>query len=514
MASFISVFWIGVSSLKLMARWEWQVDFAFPFPIILSSLLSVPLLFIAIYQLITPASFLRKNVGVFVIFTCICGAVFLSYAPGCFTEDTYYSFHMMKTGWWSGWYSPFHLILMTSATQIFPWDNIGPGFLLVLCLAIMYTFFVSILKKSDAPAFIYALLALSLFLPASLTLNLIIVRDAFFSALFIIYLLYFYCLVKGIIEKKQKSLLIFSILQSVLFIYRADAALVVPFTTIILIFIMSKKEHMDKKSIYPVLFIPLVVIFSISSLVPKILDDHLYRGNSWDNRARNEYKLTLIENPLGYIFSQPNYTASVREIETIEKVFKVNDLVKKHCAQSICVFWSGKWNKESTISERNAAFLSAISVFAKNPILYLNSKIATLNLVGAPSEQTVCRREQQIERGFLPLFSDGLPALIGSSLVRTFKHSELPDSVFKGEKGYWNVYIYMTMLLIIILSVRITPAISITALLLFMRTLVVVLTAPANYTLYYLTLFVGLPLLLFLWLLELRNNYRRNNISN
>lgn len=233
-----------------------------------------------------------------------------------------------------------------------------------------------------------------------------------------------------------------------------------------------------------------------------MLDQRWIRGNTWDARAKLEYKLTLMESPLGYIIRNGGSRISADEKAAIEKVFRFEDLRQHSCPGNLCVFYGGMWNKASTSKERDRAFRAALVVFAKHPVLFLQSRIATLNTVGDENTQTLCSRTVMIEKGYPPLSLGQFLSNVGQSAIHYIHGTERVGGILGGSRLWWNVYLNALLVALIAFSAAWTPAVSLAALLLLVRTAAVAALAPAGFTVYYLTLFIGTPLLAILWTAE------------
>lgn len=500
----LAVCWTSLTSRYLVSDWHWNTDKIAPVPMWISQIFSVPLLSIALLLIANIRSFDKKLVFLYFCYATWFVVLFLSFAPGCMTEDSYYTFHMVKNGWWGGWYSPLHPVLITGLIQILPIGFFAPGFFLALFCPLPLIGLHKIISDFGAKKWLHVVPALFLLMPAQILTTLIIVRDSYFT---VFYLCFSLLIFTALVSKKGsgfRRLFFLSLIGAALSVYRLDAF---PGVALGLILLMAKEIRKERaKGAYvatmSAIAIPFVALFLLSNSIPMFFGTSWVVGNTWDPRTKNEYKLTLIENPLGYIVKSPTHQIAAAQRASIEKVFKFSDLAAYHCPENICVFYGGFWNRGASQDERNDAFKSAIAIFAANPGLFIESRIDTLNAVGERNAQTICSRETMIAKGYPPLKLNDALYDFGQLMVNFVKKTEAADGVLGGARVWWNVYFWMAVCVAITASMMRTPASSIIALMLLGRTLAVAVAAPAGFTLYYLTLFIGGPIVLTLWFLE------------
>lgn len=494
----IALLWTTYTASRLAAQWGWALEKVNPSPMWISQVLSVPLLACLLTVLFKWKTLDRRLTGIFALYALWFLFLFLSFAPGCMTEDSYYTLHMVKTGWWEGWYSPLHPALFTAFMQIIPWGAYAPGIFLALLWAVVFTMVHGVLFQLDAKKLVHFFLPIMILLPAQMIASLVIIRDSYFTALFLVFLLVVFKAIKFHESTSRSTLMFASLLGGILMVYRTDAIPSIALGLIIVAMFSVKYGRLARTTTIATVALPVVFAFSFTSAIPHLLAKGGVLGNSWGSRAENEYKLTLIENPLGYIIKHPGNTISHAEKAAIEKIYNFSDLATFYCPGNLCVFYGEHWNQASTKAERNAAFKAALGVFAKHPILFLKSRLATLNTVGDKNTQTVCSRQVMSEKGYPPLDVVKPVHAFGQLMIDYVHAAETPNGV------WWNVYLYAIVCAIAATTIFRTPASSAAMLLLLIRTGVVAIAAPAGFSVYYLTLFIGTPMLLMLWILELR----------
>lgn len=505
----LAVAWTSYTSTILPDRWGWDTSVK-PTPMWLAQLISVPLTSLFLYGLYRLRSLHRPTIATFAIYALVFLVLFISIAPGCLTEDSYYTFYMVRNGWWNAWYSLLHPALTTAFVQILPIDFYAPGIFLALAWAATYTLMHRVLASMSAPLSCHVVVPLVLLLPAQAAAALIIIRDGFFTAGFISFLLILIWALRARVHS-TRYLVPIATLGALLMLYRADAALAVIIGLYALLAIGRWRlghPYLPRwKAAMPVIA-PVLIVALLAIAVPRLLDHRWIRGNTWDARAKLEYKLTLIESPLGYIVKHGGSRISANEKAAIERVFRFDDLRDHYCPGNLCLFYGHKWNTESTPAERDRAFRAALAVFAKHPVLFLESRIATLNTVGDENSQTLCSRAIMVEKGYPRLVLSQALSEYGQKVLDYVRRTERADGILGGSRVWWNVYTNGAVVLLIALCIAWTPATSLAAFLLLVRTVVVAAMAPAGFTVYYLTLFIGAPFLLILWAAELRHRRR------
>lgn len=510
----LAYLWTSVTSIYLAGQWGWNVEKSSPMTMRLAQIVSVPLLACILFLLARSSTLIRNNKIIFslsLLYFFVNLALFFSVAPGCFTEDTFYTFHMVKNGWWEGWYSSLHPLLMTGLIQILPWNFNAPGIFLALLWSTVYVFAHFILSKLNAPRLIYAGLFLLIFLPAQLASSLIIVRDSYFSAIFIAFNLYIFYLLSIKKNMSTANLLALAGIGALLSLYRSEVvpSVAIGAGAVVFAYLSRNPGASIGKTVIPSIALPFLVVYFISALPPTVLDHDLVKGNTWGKRTELEYKLTLIENPLGYIVRN-NGSITYGQKLNIEKVFAIEDLARYWCPGNLCLFYGGHWNKESSKNERDAAFSSALAVFVHNPRLFILSRLETLATVGDKSTQTICSGRIMQERGFSRLVGNNFMTTAGDAALRLIRDTETNEGAYGGRWVWWNVYAATLLLAIVLAFFKFAPASGVVSLVVIMRSLITFLAAPAGFTIYYTTLFIGAPLVFLLFLCEAKKNWKKS----
>ncbi len=512
----LSYAWTTITSSFLAADWGWTVNNHRMTTMRLAQIFSVPLLACALLLIVNSKFFLNSKKHIFLVFIYLLKnlTLFFSVAPGCFTEDTFYTFHMVKNGWWEGWYSPLHPFFMTGLIQIIPWGFNAPGFFLALLWSVVYVFAHIILSKLSAPRIVHAGLFFLSFIPAQLASLLIVVRDSYFTALFILFILHFFYLAAVKKDINYPGFIALVGMGALLSFYRSDAfpSILVGIFLISYIYIKKNQSPIIFRKVFLSVAIPFLTVYLVSSLPSNFLKRDWVQGGTWGKRAELEYKLTLIENPLGYIVRN-NGVITSEQITNIERVFSIKDLRQHWCPQNLCLFYGGHWIKESSFKDRKTAFISALLVFFQNPRLFILSRLETLNTVGDRNTQTMCSLAKQENRGFPKLLDFSILTSVGDVSLRLIKGTETKDGAFGGKNIWWNVYFSALTLASVLVFFKLAPISGLISIMMLLRSFAVFIAAPAGFTVYYTTLFIGAPLIFFLFICEGYRNFKNSEES-
>lgn len=219
----LALVWVSYSSALLIQQWGWDTSKIKPTPMWLAQLISVPLATLFFYGLYRIRDVNPVTIGIFIAYAVWFLLLFLALAPGCLTEDSYYTFAMVKNGWWNAWYSLLHPALMTAFAQLLPFEFHAPGAFLALMWAATYTLMHRVLSSMAAPRWCHVLVPLVALLPAQFAGSLIVIRDSFFTAFFVGFLLAVIWAVRSR-AAHTSQLVPLGVLGALLMIYRTDAA--------------------------------------------------------------------------------------------------------------------------------------------------------------------------------------------------------------------------------------------------------------------------------------------------
>ena len=177
------------------------------------------------------------------------------------------------------------------------------------------------------------------------------------------------------------------------------------------------------------------------------------------------------------------------------------------------MFYGGHWNKQSSKEDRDAAFNASLAVFIQNPKLFILSRLETLATVGEKNTQTTCSGIVMEERGFPRLFEYNNIVVAGEAVLNLIRETETDEGILGGRRIWWNVYVSVILLSIILAFFKIAPGSSIISLVLLARTAAVFLAAPAGFSIYYSTLFIGTPLVVLFFICEIMKRQKNSSLD-
>ncbi|WP_166486984.1 hypothetical protein [Cupriavidus necator] len=421
----------------------------------------------------------------------------LAFMPGCLNSDVVYTNWMVVRGVWAGWYSALHPALLTAFQQLYPSPN-APILALALICALLYTAMALSLLRMLAKPWVVVLLLLVSLTPAGLLMSTTVVRDSFFTAFLLLFALLIAELVRNAQFASPKTAVLIALLGGICVAYRSDA---LP-SVVLGLALLTVKLRATQTTRTPRQTMALSIAPAIGAVVLIALIPFLLRG-AWEDRAENEYKLTLMANPLGYILRQPDSHYTIDEKATIEKVFLFDDLIAEWSPQNISAFYGEHWNKSSSSAERGAAFRASMVIFARNPGAFLEGRWQTLKSVGQLPYAT-CMRPALSERGYPATINSGPLVNLGDTLRGALVDSQQPQGKWGVAPVWWNVTTWSALLVLVLISAKWAPAAATFAGLLLVRFVVVFLAAPAGFATYYLTQLIGAGFAVLLCLAELR----------
>ncbi|MFZ9858253.1 MAG: hypothetical protein ACO3F2_07985 [Roseiflexaceae bacterium] len=519
----LSLVWVAFSSYHMLIRWDWDYTDVLPTPLILAGFIAWPLLTCILYYLWHVRVFHKSTLAIFFVYLSLATIIFFQLTPGCFPPDGLANFNAVKSGSWSAWNSVLQHPILTAFMQLIPWDYHAPLIFLLLLWTIVLTFAHAILIKQQSHwVFHLGIFAITL-TPAFVVSITNIVRDTYFTALVIGFLLFAYHTFKFHTYTSRRTIVAVSLLGAFIALYRSDSAPLVGGVFLLLWITVLRpswlsmvtpttQPHVRTVSIRQsaiIFVLPILLLFGYAQLIPASLlpNQYVFKGNSWTNNSQEAYQLTLIENPLSYILLQPDAVIRPEYLPAIERIYQIDDLKRQYCPFDICLFWSGTWNKKSTVDERNALVRTSINIFADNPLLFIRSRLATLNTVGGPNHFVQCNLVIRGKAGMPTLYQDVQILPLGQQLVEYYKSTlvkaQLPTIYFVGKSVWYNVLVFILISIPMLIWYRVEPILSLLMLFLLLRTLMVIILAPAGLLTYYLALYIGVLVLYVFWLAAL-----------
>lgn len=425
--------------------------------------------------------------ALFVLLFLVYAVVIASQAPGWFTEDVVYTFHMVRAGWWTGWYSPLHPLLYSVLLQMVP-----SSWFVTLCNAGLAAFVLAsygremVLLGASRLAAATFVVAIA-FLPPTLVMVLAPVRDSFFASGFLLFCLMVFRAFRGA-DSGGWALARVLLVGGLLSAYRSDVLPAVVLSYAALAFAPGVRARARLFAVASAA--SLVTILLVTAAIPAILQ------LAWDDRAEREYKLTLIAHPLTYFVREGQYySRSDANWSAIEAVFPHENLKKYWNPYNIAVFYQRGWNEAATAAERDAAFQAAVRLFTDNPGLYLSSKFKLfMRSSGLQDNETFPYIPTPALAGGpvdVPGIPDSLQPL--GQQIRSMLHAsqEFHGLSVRGRMLWWNVIVPNILLLVVVLRWSRSSGLALMASVLLLRELVVAVLAPATFVHYYFPIFVG-----------------------
>lgn len=492
----IACAWVFFSTLHLLGEWRWDLSRVFPTPMVYSAPLAILITWVLLKMLQGIPRFRRWTSSVFFVYLILLFCVFLPMYPGCFTNDTLYTLHMVKNGWWGGWYSILHPWAITSMYQVIPIGDLAPILFLTGFWALLAMRMHLLLEQFRSPKWLHLGVPLTLALPSSLASIGVIVRDSFFTVGF---LLVFTEFARVLLVKKsnRSEFLFFVALTSFLSFYRTEFVIL---GALMLIFHRKYNKQVglsardEKRAWLGSLraMSPIFLVFVVSMLPGLTFDKNWIVGNSYEPRFEKEYGLTLIENPLSFIVKNKPQVITDADRDAITRVYTINELRTNYCPENICTFYSGAWDKNSTIEERAELFRVATKLFANNPDLYLQAKFATLATVGQKNIITACSAELRVKAGY-PNFIPASLSIPPINIPGFIQATEVTSPSSFSQLNIWNPVPYIFILVAGAIGFVLSGqrALALLAGILVLRHIFVFISAPAGFTSYYWPLYSG-----------------------
>lgn len=421
-------------------------------------------------------------------------AVIASQYPGWIIEDAIYTYHMARSGFWSGWYSPVNPLIYTLLLQIIPsilFVTICNAALAAYVIAAFCSKAAKNLRSIKAPLLVAVITAV---LPVTMAMILMPIRDSFFTS----FLLLFVLLVYGSLRRENSAmrLVLMGALGGLVAVYRIDAAPSI-LVLVCVTALFSKGSPQRKAVALCSQIIGCFAIFAAVNAIPHIL------GDTWEKRAENEYKMTIISLPLTNLVKDGVYpAASDPRRQAIEKVFKYEDLRRLWHPTNILIFYGGGFNEKSSVAEREAAASAAVSLFLENPGSFLAGRfslfLATTGLSNMNPFVYYSIADLEKRGVALPLQSSWVKQTGEAFEGFMLKTQNFDGMTLSGRFLFWNVLPAFLIFSVIILAWPYCPKAALISAPFLLREAVVFLSAPAAFFHYHFSTYIGAILIALL----------------
>jgi len=405
--------------------------------------------------------------------------------PGSMDSDILYTRHMVTTGYFDGWYSWLHPVVISALTQVSPVLG-GATILSANFIAITIGYITFTFIKNQVPVWVAVICGLTLALyPLGGLMAIKPNRDAFFTCFAIYTLLGTWKLLRRG-EASKGKIAFLAIVAAVTAYYRTDG-MVIGFGAILAVCVAARLLTVRHRA---VIFIAFVVAFgSLSVGLPRLL---LTANPGMGDRSA-EYEATGLLNALATIVSRPFYVPDPEQaVKDIERLVPIAALRNEPSFCYTNVLSRGEVRSDPTAEDRAAFRRAALLIFLNNPGPFLANRfemfVQTIGLGGHCGLMGNTSRELMAELG--------IQEMVGfepSDWTLRFQDAFQSVLSFKGITGGRLLFLdyapFLLILIIIAFCYPLAPATASIAAIVLLRTLAVALTAPASAVFYYYVLF-------------------------
>jgi len=298
------------------------------------------------------------------------------YHPGSYTPDTLDAIRQISYMKINDWFSFLHPLTYLFLYQFYP-DIISIGIAQILLCSIVFADIISFLYthfriRNKLKIVLYICFVIFITTISSIIYyNFFYMRDIPFS---IIHLYFAFYVFKICVESEKSpltqhqatSILSIGLLLS---LYRGEGW-VITVVAFIALFFYGK---MNLKSFSKLFLFFCVSLFVLNNSLPKLLKFHF--------TSKEEYNLTLVAYPLGFILREgKNYISSNYEEdkEILSKVVDIEGIQKHTNSYEITVFQheGNYWKRDASKEDWQQFYRRALKIFIENPHLFLAARMA------------------------------------------------------------------------------------------------------------------------------------------
>lgn len=324
----------------------------------LGSIVLTLILFFVTYLIIN-----RKNKKVFIkhflIYFCLMALILLLIWPGIFKGDEFYTLSFLTNMYEFPYFQHyFTAIFYAVSLSITPMLG-GITLLQIFIISIIVAYIMSHIEQELKVNRKIYLLYIILLLPPVIDNNMFPLRSSLISYIFMLMLfhLIFYCK-----DFKNRRILYAEILASVIVVWKTEF-IYLPFI-IFIFYILFHKGKIDCKKL--VLSSTMIVILIIGLNIPQKQD-------------KDPYILTAVLNPLSVMLKSDNVRESLneKEISKIENVISIDKLIEFSSYYNIPSYNQIENRTKLTDEEIKEFFKAYISIVLKNPKEFLSARMKT-----------------------------------------------------------------------------------------------------------------------------------------
>ncbi len=298
------------------------------------------------------------------------------YYPGSYTPDTLDAIRQISYMKINDWFSFLHPLTYLFLYQFYP-DIISIGIAQILLCSFVFADIISYFYANFKISNKFKILLFSAFVIFISTISSVIyynffyMRDIPFSIIHLYFAFYVFkiCMDSGKTPLTQHQIISLLGLSFVLSLYRGEGWIIM-IVAFIALFIYGK---MNLKSLSKLLLFSCVSLFVLNNSLPNLLKFHF--------TSKEEYNLTLVAYPLGFILREgKNYISSNYEEdkEILSKIVDVEGIQKHTNSYEITVFQheGNYWKREASKEDWQQFYKRASKIFLDNPHLFLAARTA------------------------------------------------------------------------------------------------------------------------------------------
>jgi hypothetical protein len=439
------------------------------------------------------------------------------YYPGSYTPDTLDAIRQFSYMKINDWFSFLHPLTYLFLYQFYP-DIISIGIAQILLCSFVFADIISYFYTNFRISSNFKVLLFSSFVIFISTISSVIyynffyMRDIPFSIIHLYFAFYVFkiCMDSGKIPLTQHQIISLLGIGFVLSLYRGEGWIIM-IVAFIALFVYGK---MNLKSLSKLLLFSCVSIFVLNNSLPNLLKFHF--------TSKEEYNLTLVAYPLGFILREgKNYISSNYEEdkEILSKVVDIEGIQKHTNSYEIAVFQheGNYWKRDASKEDWQQFYKRASKIFLENPHLFLAARtanfISQLFIFDKRAEKIndsgrfeltaqECTRHKK-ENKWCNLYCDNVMLGILKMLPQcqgkeACGHTPLMILEKFNFQWHWNSVFALVMSIVVLCLYKYLPVSAVAASIILSRIPLVFLTAPYAFFRYVYSLYLfGLFILLF-----------------
>lgn len=543
----IAGIYTNITSQYIANMWGWQPSDGH-FLLYLAQLVSIPTLLLGVYGLLLARRLPRILLIVLAIHFVIHSVMYVMFTPGCLVIDSFNNAFIVRNGWIEDGYSRMLYVLLYAFVQIVPWEWHAP-LLFIQLFWVIALFLVHLnLYQLKAPTWFHIVVFAIYLFPTFIITSLNVIRDSYFTVFGSILLL-FTCWILQTKNFSTRPLLLLGFLIAIVSGLRSDVLPVIGLLLLIFMYVIWRSSDSNSLRItrMGIVGTPLIGVFLSISLIPYFMQQTIYaddksdkpRGNLYLIISHNFYTIMSLETSVSWFVNMAPEVIPEDTRQLIDQMYP-NDILKKE----FYPFSPRITARYSKVNELDQTFIDnyvrrIALLFIMNPVTYVDAKYHLSRAIQFNLMWTNCATSELTKNGYhrleLPssvqsiqkaVFSDYIrPSLVPTSewYLLTAQpssikydnikvdHVQTPIRIFTQMPyaHWWNIDYYFLLCSIMLLTFRKTPISSFLAILVLLRGITMLLLSPIATPGYHFLLLVMTPLLILMWVAEIRLSYMR-----